>query len=263
MRYKDRYIFQGQAVGFEAHIRQPQDHICWIQGAMALPPTGGYGRVESGPEECAVPCRNSRYSFDSVAGYTSGDFIENPDGRVYPDVPTRTVTASYVNGLNILDRVSIDTLAAHLTVEDLTDKAQPEYRFGTVNPINGLLDPLDPIEGLKVDGFSVKVEFDRAFWRLYTKADCDKHYKAEGRITDTTIVKSLSWAQGEAKGVYFDGNTIVVNGLGRIYLGEFLVADRARQLTLVRVELEGDQRRGNDSGGNITSGPLPWPPDQA
>ena len=260
MRYKDRYIFQGHAVGFEAHIRQPQDQICWIQGAMALPVTGGYGKVESGPQECAVPCRNSRYSFDSVAAYTSGDFLEDPDGGAYPNVPARTVTASYLNGLNILDRVSIDTLAAHLILEDLTEKAQPEIRFGTTNPITGLLDPLDPIEGLKVDGFSVKVEFDRAFWRLYTKADCDKHYKPSGRITDTSIVKSLSWAQGEAEGVSFENNTIVVKGFGRIHLGELLVAERARQLTLVRVELETD-RRGNDAGCDIVSGPLPYPPE--
>ena len=260
MRFRDRYIFQGHAVGFEAHIRQPQDHICWIKGAMALPVTGGYGKVESGPEECLVPSRNSRYSFDSVAAYTSGDFLENTEGGTFPNVPARTVTAAYLNGLNILDRIHIETLAAHLILEDLTEKAQPEIRFGTTNPITGQLDPLDPIMGLTVDGFAVKVEFDRAFWRLYTKTDCDKHYKPQGRITVTSIVKDLSWAQGEAKGVSFEGNTILVKGFGRIHLGELLVADRSRQLTLVRVELDTD-RRGNDAGGDIVSGPLPYPPD--
>ncbi len=257
---RNRYIFRGHAVGFEAHIREPQDQICWIRGAMALPVTGGYGKVELGPDECRVPSRKSRYSFDSVAVYASGDFLEDTTGRVYPDLPARTVTAAYVNKLNILDRVHFDSLAAHFVMDDLTRGESPAIRFGTTNPITGKPDP-DPIVGLTIDGFQVNVEFERAFWDLSTQEELEDEYEPEDGLIFASIVKRLNWAAGEAKGVTLDDNTIVVDGLGRIHLGELLIGENSRHLTLVRVQL-GTDDRDNDAACDIVSGPQPWPPDQ-
>ena len=260
MRLGNRYIFRGHAVGFEAHIREPQDHICWIRGAMALPVTGGYGKVELGPDECRVPSRNSRYSFDSVAVYASGDFLEDATGRTYPDLPARTVTAAYVNKLNILDRVGVETLAAHLVLDDADRDLPPRISFGTINPITRIPDPADPIGGLTVDGRQVIVEFERKIWDLCTQDEIEDEYDSDNGVVFTSIVKGLKWAGAEAPGVSLQDNQIAIKDFGRIYLGELLVGKRLRQLTLVRVQLGSDERD-NDAACDIVSGPQPWPPE--
>src|SRR5438105_11200463 len=90
-----RYIFQGHAVAAEA--RRPGTRKGWIHGAMALPVTGGFGRISFPGNTCRVEEDQPRITFDSVAAFVSGDFTDRDD-----DSSTAiTVTAAYVDGLNV------------------------------------------------------------------------------------------------------------------------------------------------------------------
>lgn len=255
MRIEDtkRYIFGGHAVAAEAHIRKPQDHICWIQGAMALPVTGGYGKVEAPANRCVVPGRSGSISFDSASAFVSGDFVQGDDR----ESPTRIVTASYVNGLNVFERLRVKSLAAHLIADD-PRKGQPRISFGATNPITKAAEP-DPIVDLRIDGFAVAIEFDPVVRQYCTLEELQEQYHDKRKYFTASIVKSLSFQNGKPRDTTIHDNVITVANFARIFVGELLIQQRSRNLTLLRVQYDSDGKD-NDSFANSVPDPQPWPP---
>ncbi|MGI8744280.1 MAG: hypothetical protein ACR2NN_17240 [Bryobacteraceae bacterium] len=255
MRIEDakRYIFGGHAVAAEAHIRRPQDHICWIQGAMALPVTGGYGKIEVPANRCVVPGRPGNISFDSASAFVSGDFVGGGD----PDGPTRVVTAAYVNGLSVFDRLRVKSLAAHLITEDPRN-GQPRFTFGGTNPITKAAEQ-DPIIDLRIDGFPVHIEFNPVFRQFCTLEELQEEYDDDEDFFTASIVKSLSFPDGTPRDMKVEGNVITVANFARIHVGELLIEKRSRHLTLLRLQFD-PSGRDNDAYGDVGSDPQPWPP---
>jgi hypothetical protein len=264
MRNEKRYIFQGHAIAAEA--RQPGERSGAIYAAMALPVTGGYGQIiaTSGP----IPAGRSVKLFDSASAFVSGDFFDPKDEKASVGDcggVARTVTAAYVNGYSLMDRVTVEKLSAHLILED-PGTGQPLIFSGDTNPISGEPEP-DPIVGLRVDGCDVNIEFDPIFDEFPTLDQLQAEFRKRCRIDwydyaiATSIVKSLSWKDENCpKRAKIDCNTIIVEGLGRIFLGELLIEAGSRHLTLVRVQLGSDERD-NDAACDVVSGPQPWPPN--
>jgi hypothetical protein len=255
-----RYVFGGHAVATEAHIRTPQDHICWIQGAMALPATGGYGKIEVPGQKCPIPGRGSSISFDSAAAFVSGDFVNggDPDAADDPDSPTRVVTAAYVTGLNVLDRLRVKSVSAHLVADDPRD-GQPRVQFGETNPITRDSEQ-DPIVGLTIDGFPLLIEFNSIFRALCTLEEVQDEFGDEGNpYVTASVVQSLRFADGQPKDATIEDNVITIANFARIYVGELLIEERSRRLTLLRLQLD-PSGRDNDSFGDVGSDPRGWPP---
>lgn len=225
----DRYLFQGHVVAAAAHIREPSG-LNLMQGSIALPVTGGFGQIQVVPQQWPIPETPRGITFESAAAFVSGDFI----GPTQSQGPARTVAAAYLNNLNVLNRLVVNRLAAHLVL-DVPHVDAPQFLFGSHDPITGAPETW-PITGFSIDGCPVNIELDLL--------------RLESRAVRTSIVKSLTWGRGRIPNATIDRHTITVENLGRIYVGELWIEGRSRQLTLLRLEL-GSPVRGVCSFGDV------------
>jgi hypothetical protein len=63
--------------------------------------------------------------------------------------------------------------------------------------------------------------------------------------TYATLVKSINWAGAPYPGARIDHHSIVIPDFGKIFVGELLITDVSRRLTMLRFEL------GSPTGGDV------------
>ena len=243
-----RFVFHGHAVGATGHIHKPEDVIIWTQGASALPGSGGYSRSQA--ERVRF---GDLLSVEQVRTQTTGDFHEVEQAYT-------TLSNAVVKGLNVNGRVTADLLEATLISSYRLDGSEP-----TITPTG------TDIVNLRLDGYPITMTIDTdLFTKHATKSSLSRAYSTDnafhkkhgqrflasetqkkgagkrqipeirGHIV-TSIVSNVQTKHPRAK---VNGNVITLDGFGRMFLGELLITEVSRRLTLLRLKLgspvEGD-----------------------
>ncbi len=282
MKIEKRYLFQAHAVAASAHIRRPTERILWIPAATALPVTGGYGKSEAGRTEL-----HDLISLDAATAEVSGDYVDKEQadaqerGLLQEPIAVRVEAAATVTNLSYLKRLQVNKISAQLIAADSQeDDEQPRFTFQAKAPDE------KPITGLSIDGFPVRVELDERYNELNTyraiahEYEHNEEFREEyrerfahngeehslfhphripsyrGRIL-TSIVRPLRWAEEENPNARLEGNRIEVNDFGTIYVGELIISEHHRRVTLLRIVLGLDDNRCSSFGDVGTPG-TPW-----
>jgi hypothetical protein len=238
-----RYVFRGSAVGAAGHIHYPDDLIIWVQGASALPVIGGYSRSKLGSAKFS-----DVLSLDSVRTEASGDFSEKENAY-------KTLANSVVKGVNVNGRLTADALQATLTSTHPASGGEPAIIPTGTEIVNIRLDGYPVIVTLDLATFtnystreslSRAYTHDHAFYKQhghrFLSPDTDKKKRIFGKrqipVTGGYIVSSIvSKIETNHPKAVVDGHIITLNGFGSIFLGEILITDISRRLTLLRVKL--------------------------
>ena len=248
---ESRFIYRGNAVGLGGRItridpKSDLNILIPVLGASSLPVVGG--RSASKAVKCAIPLRKGSAqnlaSAASVATFAESDV----ERRGQPFV---TRVAADVRTVRIADSISIARVRMNLTSKHLPNEKLPRIGLGD-----------SEISGLKLGRFPVDVQLDlKTFESCDTKQSLAETYarnasfrrrkakrfntslESEGIQEYTggyyvcSIVESITGKLPDGAFIDENGYTIVWPGVGRIVLGEILISENSRRLTMVRVQL--------------------------
>lgn len=269
MRFVPRFLADGRAVALDGYIHRVNDSV--IRRTLPVPSAsatmGGSAEFRQGPfafrhEEGADPV----VSFRSSSVRTWHERRDVGDGSAGATHTVRSV--SRIEGLSVGDRLSLDRAVASLEATYTTGDAEP-----AIKPVDAGLD------GLVIDGvrFTVTLNTEPAAryctCREFHDASAhDEEFKqtnghrllslrgdangspAKGCFV-YSVVERLDWDGALPAGaeVDQDSHVIVWPDFGKIILGEMLIADYSRRLTMLRLEL-GSPLEGSLSAADIQSG---------
>jgi hypothetical protein len=251
------------------------DYAVPVQGASVLPTIGGVSESTAGPFTYRVskPREVTLLSVEKVHTRVSSQYPHT--------MPHEVHTESRVSGVSLLDRIVVGHLSAQLTTRH--DERTP---FPNITP--GCF----ALEGLLLDGYPIQVKFDATpFCEFPTREGLRKGYRKlmerygaqlavpearvpkwsrnscrrppkdvfdRGPVNLCTIVSDIDLGPNPPDGIERTGiNRITWKGVGDIFLGELLVSDHYRQLTMLRVEF-GSPMGGWAAAGEVqsNSGPV-------
>jgi hypothetical protein len=259
-----RYTFSGHAVGAAAQFHRLDEldnlnHVVRTLGASVLPATGGLSQVHV-PEysyDVSEPRKRTLLSVRRIETTAAGRDL----GSRY-----ETEVEADIESLAVVEKLYIDRVRLHfLSVRDATSEdSEP------VVTTNG-----SRIEGLRLGSVQVNVVLDdepllycgtknqltcfyrkqtpqyrRAHsWRFGTDPDAAEIAEHKGHCKWSLVREiALSGPEDEKRLISVDGYTIVWKGFGRIVLGEIMVKEQERRLTMVRLAM------GSDAGGSGSVG---------
>jgi hypothetical protein len=203
-----RFFYHAFGVGLGGRITRPFCDVIESQAATALATVGGHGssHVDGYRFKDIVSVRSAR-------GYAVGS--ETPDGSFNTSI---TVT---VEGLNILDVITAGAITARLSSRHAPDATEPVISaVGT------------EFRDLRIGGHRVEVEVDRElFFEERTYTAFKQH------ATDKGCREPWSESKGTVLCSLVKAYSIHVPTVGTVVLGETLVSQYSRRLTMVRVEL--------------------------
>lgn len=242
------FWFRGNAVAFGGRITSPVCESLDAQGASVLPPTGGFASATVG----SFNYKNI-VAFERASSTVAGRITEHDGRRTYD---TQVTVA--VEGLNVLDMVTADRIAARLTSSHTEDDADPQML-----PIGS------HFENLRIGGVELKLtsypELTRHGHFAELTEKCEGRFiDAQGnpmKLEDRPEPGTKRWTPGEPSPIFQDrlllaplfdaaderrypagvdaggGPGIHVPGFGTIYFGEYLVSRFSRRLNMLRIEL--------------------------
>jgi hypothetical protein len=270
--------FQGQAICASGRITSPFHEIIEIQGATALPDTGGYGVDRVGPFRYREIVRFERATAEVIGSITyKRDKPEQEEDVVY-----HTLAKATVEKLNIGDVVTADRVVASVTArhpvkegptaiyitgtqfENLQIAGAPvstTLATDTLNRLNTLpaamkAFPQDQELQKLVSFFNAKdlASFaPRVRSQLNTPPTDGKLPQSRG-FTNLSIVSSVAVERPPFE-IY--GNVIRVQGFGVITLGKMQMAETSRRITMIEVDL-GCPVDGNTQNCCVDGGVIDW-----
>jgi hypothetical protein len=233
------FNFRAGACALGGRIVRPFSEPLEVQAASFLPPSGGYGSA-----------RREGFRFHEIvsfrAGYTQviGSTHESEDGK---SIVHETLASAVVEELNILDIVTADRVVARLTSEYPSPDDSGEL---------GMLPRGSYFVNLRVAGMLISdgagqdhLTPDRALLESATRKaiekSCGGRHEPAGQEARSGFPKRLrmplfDFDATQVPGVAKDKCSrlrIEIPAFGTIVLGEFIVAESHRQLTMVRVHL--------------------------
>ncbi|MFZ0662896.1 MAG: hypothetical protein WAM66_09410 [Acidobacteriaceae bacterium] len=249
------FYYSADASSLGGFIEGPFSCIIPAQASASLPSVGGYATVRTGAHDFKeiVSCRSA---------YTrvSGRMIEK-------DGPWSTLATAVVEGLNILEIVTVERLVAQVSVEHPRDGGPAVisfagtrfegFRLGGKNVCLALKPGLLPA-GAEADngrtGISwpallqagqeqarklvqnIAQQSDRSAydWALQRYGWMESKHELQ---TDGCVLCSLVDGIEEAVPGRTFGHFVEIPDFGRIFLGELLVFPRSIQLNMIRAEL--------------------------
>jgi len=271
MELRHRFVFRGNAAAFGGRIVRPEDVVLDMPGASSLTVVGGrsVATIDRTP-----PSFKDFVAFESASTLAEGSFdsLKGLIGLSNHTVQEYTLKASThvraeIKKLTVgrKRRLSVDRLTAEMRSSSPTASGEPPIKLGDV-----------AAEGVRIDGFELKVEFERKLFqqqdtraKLLTVADDPAFVRKYGRhffmTTDfagrpappagrfvpggetiyATIVKSLGWRAKPNPDARIDHHSVVVKDFGTIFFGELFITSASRRLTMMRLEL------GSDEGGSV------------
>jgi hypothetical protein len=257
-----RYVFSGHAVGVAAQFDRlgklhGLNHVIPTLGSAALPVTGGLSQSEVPPYNYAVdkPWNRSLISVQHVVSTAQGTL--ELDGY-------RTVVHAKVEGLSVVEKLHIGLVEFNLS----------STRKGNRPPV--IRTTGNHIEGMRLRKVEVTVDLDdetlahcgtkqqladfyarqdedfrqRFAWRFGTRpgAPAIQDHNGYYRFSLVREIKLSGPKRELARIPRPRQNKIVWPGFGRIFLGEVLVGDNQRRMTMVRLDM------GSDAGGSGSVG---------
>lgn len=270
MKFIPRFLTDGHAVGLGGYIHRVNDNV--IRRNLEIPYAsaafGGSTESRQGPYRLSQEPDGDPVV--SCGSSWSRAWHEREDGNGNGTAPTHTVHAkSIVEGLEVDKRLFVDRATAYLKTVYHQGDAQP-----TVTPVEAELG------GFVLDGVRFTVTLDAE--PVTTFGTCDQFHHAclhdEGfrekngnRVlslrepsTDRpspkgcfvySLVERIQWDGPLPAGaeVDEDSHVIVWPDFGKIILGEMLISDFSRRLTMMRLEL-GSPLEGSLDAADVQSG---------
>ena len=236
-----RFLYKAHAVGASGTFTKPHAEHLEAQASCALSIHGGMasGRVENFNHRDIVRFR---------AAYTQAIGTFDPLSHSWNTLVTATV-----EGLNIQNVVTADRIVARLASHHFVYEREAS-----------ILTLGSHIENLKVAGQVVDCEPDidvMREWDTMTKVreGCKDRKpfapSADGHRIHTSILRNV-----DCKGMHPKyNNAIHFPEFGTIHLGEIIISDGERRLTMVRVEF-GCETDGDGNFGEVTGNGVPMPP---
>jgi hypothetical protein len=256
------FFYYGHGVGLGGIITRPFQHLIDAKAAASLPITGGKSSASWGKH--VVPDVKDPQSADLPKVVSIEETLTESHGTLDPDGVHRTRVTTTVHGLNVRDRVTADLVVGKLLTEHYP--GEDEARISVAG---------SEIKGLKIDGVPVHVEFHHeVFEELNThmkfknKFDQDPNFRTQMRrqflwgesdtkeipefleeqYRFTSTQKSLPMSKGlvpcsvvksvkGGKGFQAFNHVLVIPDFGKLFLGELLVLEQSRRLTMMRFAL--------------------------
>lgn len=259
-----RYLYAGDAAGAAARITRIDetdnlDHTVPTLAPSSLSIHGGFseGKVEHYCFDVDTPRKLNILSAKHVSTRAEG----KPHGDGH-----RTQVDAVLHGFSVLEQVHIDLIKARLVTthgaNDHVPIIRPEgnrlegLRLGD----HGLKVVLDeelfcecPTKDALAGRFASDEELQNRYaWRFNADPGSTRipEYK---RVYVCSLVREIQWTGAPHPDVTIEGYTLRWRGFGRIYLGEIVVGDHRRRLTMVRMKM-GSPVDGDASGGSVGSG---------
>jgi hypothetical protein len=250
------FYFHGQGVGLGGVVTRPFKQSIEAAAVASLPITGGKSSGRSPQYKVPNPGNPDIVSIESATTDTTGTL---DDDGVY-----RTTVTTTVKGLNVRDIVTADTVVAKLLTEHYPNEAEPridvsgsiidnlrihgqqvtvdidDTLFGDLNTYGKFKDKFDKDSTFKKDmrrrflwGDLNPDEVPECWREQYDFADKQKSLpKAQG-IVPCSVVKGTSGGSGFQPYRHI----LVIPDFGVLFLGEVLMQDYARRLTMMRFKL--------------------------
>ncbi len=269
---KKIYLYTAHGYGFGGRIDRPFQHVLDVHAGASLPTEGGY-----------EVSRKENFRLNETISYTAAHTVV-AGSRNEKDGSYTTLASSTIEGLNILDMVTADRIVARVASKQLITDDEP-----TITPIGS------HFENLRIAGCPIEVELDTdLFNRFGTFSAFKKAYKADQQYRDRMqsvflwgkpkfevpdfLRERYNWFAGdefpESKGIVLCslvkgfktccgelkiyGNVIVVPQFGKVYLGEVMLQQYERQVTMLRLEL-GSPTTGTGGGPGAGGGGSTYP----
>ena len=249
------FHYHACAHAFSAHFTRPFHHQIDVQAQSALPVVGGHGHA-----------RVEGFEFRNFISFTKG-YSHVSGGHQADDDSNNTLATAVLEGLNMLD-----VLTADRVVSRLYSKHPAGEREGNITWVGS------KFENLRVAGCPVELELNHdVFEKLLTFKDAQTAFEKGGdfrKIAEDplctgrklkpadvdgvllcSIVKKI---KTDCPGVKVDGHSLYVQGFGRVFLGELLIKNGEKTLTMLRFEL-GSTTSGDGSGGGTKTNGRPYP----
>jgi hypothetical protein len=214
-----RFFYHALGVGLGGRITRPFCDVIEAQAATALGTVGGY-----------ASSRVDGYRFKDIVSLRSASV--HAVGSEAGDGSFNTSVSVTVEGLNILDVITAESITARLTSRH--EYEAPEPAISTAGT---------QFRDLRIGGRRIDVEIDRELFfeeSTYPQfKEAESKQKELGRWPESkgmmlcSLVKNFP-DQAEPT---LEGYSIHVPTVGRIFLGEILVSQYARRLTMLRLEL--------------------------
>jgi hypothetical protein len=268
MKFIPRSLTDGNAVAVGGYIHRVRDNV--VRRNLSVPSAstsfGGSSESNQGKFDFRADANGEPVvSFDSSNIKAWHERQDDANGQ-----PTHTVhTKSSVRGLRVDNRLVIDRAEAYLKSVYRAADPQP-----TITPVKEETN----LEGLSIDGVRFRVELDsKPFRALGTchefdhgaTAHADFGQRLAKRLLSlrqespsgpvgkgcyvSSIIKSIEPLDPMPKGAEIDEHVITWPDFGKVILGEMLISDFSRRLTMVRLEL-GSPVEGSVAAADIQSG---------
>jgi hypothetical protein len=274
---KKIYLYNAHGYGFGGRIDRPFQHVLDVHAGASLPTEGGY-----------EVSRKENFRLNETISYTAAHTVLS-GSRNEKDGSYTTLASSTIEGLNILDMVTADRIVARVASKQLITDDEP-----TITPIGSHFENLRiagcPIHAeLDADLFNRFGTFT-AFKEAYEGNQAEREamqrvflwgkpkfdvpdflrerynwfagdkFPASKGIVLCSLVKGIKSCCGhelcgELK-VY--GNVIVVPQFGKVYLGEVMLKQYEREVTMLRVDL-GSPAAGAAGGPDAGGGGSTYP----
>jgi hypothetical protein len=242
---QSRFVYHAEVVAFGATIDKPRRRE--VRGAIALPSIGGRASRQEGPPELGKLVR-----YDYATSSVSGE--KYVDERDLDEFETRGQCS--MEGLEFEDVLRADVLSAVLT-----SRYAGRHRF---------VEELLTVKGLVVDGTPIIVRPRLDLVRKCpTLDDLRDRAKMDQLLTDDVVVPGTPRESGRfvetqrGLGCYLLEPHYLAFDRGHlryeVFLGEYMIFERLRRLTMIRIEAHprGDHR---DDAGQAAMLRRPRPP---
>ncbi len=263
---EQRFLFRGSAVAFAGHIRRPDELIIPSQASALVPVIGGYAqgvaRRSKFGEVVQFAAASSDVAADfedltKAAKFTHGNFADNR-------LPVRTTVKCSLSGLRVSNSdansrhvLTCDSISASVVSRNLQQGGQPSIKVLGAS-----------MEKLALDGFELNVKFHTKLFASHdTKDKLSYAYEEDetffskfgnlflfpagmktpgkgrrkapqvGGIISLSMVQSIKWVDKPNPDAEISGNRITLRDFGSIFLGELLVSDFSKRLTMMRLQV--------------------------
>jgi hypothetical protein len=158
-------------------------------------------------------------------------------GKVGEEALASTTTAyAQVNDI-VADskRIRIEQVAVQITARPSRDGGQSAISIGRKTAIRGVtIDGYTLQIGLDLKRFEEEATFDAVVSSRSRSALTHEQHKD---VLYTSLVNDLKWKGKAHPTAKVEGNSVYVEGLGRVYFGEIVIERSARRVTMLRLHL--------------------------
>jgi hypothetical protein len=238
-----RFLYRSSAVALAGQFTRPVPEVLKVQAASVLPPTGGEGDAAiTGP----FTARSNQITFSSAFTRVSGAATGAAPNRTF-----HTFTAVRLTGLNFMNKVEAQEVYASLTTE--TDEATGVFRVAPVATFTGLHINKVPVSPVAVPWLAAPHTLDDLKKggivndKRVDNLEAEQKKLAKQPPTSPTLMLVADFVESKElfqplpaiSGCTVGGACVTIELFGTVHLGELLITQGSRRLTMIRVELNG------------------------